>query len=762
MLQVVFGHCSLFILIDYEHDCSYAREVKRRGRRHQENERSDAEGASGTIAGNSTLEPDNSRHDLNTEPFSPAATSSSEHYTSHAERFDGNVSVVSRSASDSIAFIPSPRGQFISNCHPPAVPRNTSSTVWSHLTNQPGLHPSHYLKTNSNIAAGSQLREHTFSFATPARERANSTTHTAPAQTTETASSFSYSSPAGISPTTIETNDSQHCRFPILIPLLPTLADIVPVSVACDLLQLYFERPGNSLLKCASPYVLTHVLRRRALLHPSHPRPTSPALVLAMLHATAHTADIECFHVPGSRSIVCDKLYVAVVEQLNDLDYWHRLPSGRWVMFGGRGKQSSIEAGDGSVASGGPEALGPCAGTDALLAIILITVVVSGGTFKADCLRWWNKALRLARVLKLGRIDEEHRIEDSSQSLLEFEATEEKRRIFWLLFCLDRHLALSYNAPLAILDADVTVYLPLPEVLWDELDLRPLPVVCSRSYGPRPAISGTGFFEFFLPLMTILGDIISLHHRRLHPRFGALSDAAETAAVQTLLDECECSLEGLQHDLQVSADDPPAELPATTGSHTLRGEGSASHVQVKLVCAYSTHILHVLAVLLYGKWDPLTMLTASSTPSNYTSSMSEDSDDWIAPERFLKCTTHAISASRAVNTIIMLDPELVFMPYLFGIYLLHGSFILLLFADRMPQLGGPNAEVEQACETVIRAHEICVVTLSTEFQRSFRGVLRSTLYSVKRAAPSNPEEARARRHALATYRWARGGRGLAL
>lgn len=32
--------------------------------------------------------------------------------------------------------------------------------------------------------------------------------------------------------------------------------------------------------------------------------------------------------------------------------------------------------------------------------------------------------------------------------------------------------------------------------------------------------------------------------------------------------------------------------------------------------------------------------------------------------------------------------------------------------NRMPQLGR-NQSVEQACETFIRAHEMCVVTLST-------------------------------------------------
>jgi xylanolytic transcriptional activator XlnR len=170
--------------------------------------------------------------------------------------------------------------------------------------------------------------------------------------------------------------------------------------------------------------------------------------------------------------------------------------------------------------------------------------------------------------------------------------------------------------------------------------------------------------------------------------------------------------------------------------------------------------------------------------------------NWITSVEFMKCANHSILASEAVETILAADPELTFMPYLLGIYLLHGSFILLLFADRMPQVG-QNESVEKACETIIRAHEVCVVTLSTEFQKRFRKVLRGTLYEVRKnmngdgdmagttsggarlgrdmtggatgqegpwrdAAIGETEEGRARRSALSLYRWTRGSRGLAL
>jgi hypothetical protein len=94
--------------------------------------------------------------------------------------------------------------------------------------------------------------------------------------------------------------------------------------------------------------------------------------------------------------------------------------------------------------------------------------------------------------------------------------------------------------------------------------------------------------------------------------------------------------------------------------------------------------------------------------------MLDDLDHWTTSPSFVKCASHSVSAAEAVSQILRFDPELSFMPYLFGIYLLHGSFILLLFADKMQIEANPT--VRQACETMIRAHEVCVATLNTEYQ----------------------------------------------
>jgi hypothetical protein len=110
--------------------------------------------------------------------------------------------------------------------------------------------------------------------------------------------------------------------------------------------------------------------------------------------------------------------------------------------------------------------------------------------------------------------------------------------------------------------------------------------------------------------------------------------------------------------------------------------------------------MHVLHILLVGKWDPLNLI--------------DDEDLWISTDGFIQATTHAVSAAEAVNSILEYDPGLEFMPFFYGIYLLQGSFLLLLIADKLQLEASPS--VVKACETIVRAHEACVVTLNTGYQ----------------------------------------------
>lgn len=377
------------------------------------------------------------------------------------------------------------------------------------------------------------------------------------------------------------------------------------------------------------------------------------------------------------------------------------------------------------------------------------------------------------------------------------EAKEEMRRTFWLAFALDRHLALSYNGNLSIVDGESHVYVPVPERIWQSNIGEATQDQPHHQLGPPAMVTGTGFFEFFLPLMTLLGDIVNLRRRRHHPRLGTLDDSESVVLVEKLLERCKESIDELQsrnepghrqsfsfnsmlmHDtgpvLQGATPDSTAlltPLPDSLSNRDIRCS------RTRLVTAYAHFILQVLFVLLHGEWDALTMLAWLPAVGSHS--------EWITSPSFHKCSSHAVFASEAISSILKIDPELIFMPYLFGIYLFHGSLILLLFADRMPvvQNGGSNDAVEAACETIIRAHEACIVTLNTEFQRVFKRVMRATLMVVKdqnktgwpqnihrdsdSSSVEEPTDAvreqivDMRKDMLRLYRWSQGGRGLAI
>ncbi|RCI11609.1 hypothetical protein L249_7755 [Ophiocordyceps polyrhachis-furcata BCC 54312] len=528
-----------------------------------------------------------------------------------------------------------------------------------------------------------------------------------------TSVSTATSAPDSILPDVLHQTPSDECCYRFLDPVLPFIRRIIPASVACELLDIFLTDPGSSLFRGASPYILTRVFRKKSITHPTSPRHTTPALLATILWCVAQTADVMLLHVPGTRARVVNDLYDLATSLVSerDPDRWRRI-------HGGLRAESEVPHPSLPNPTSVPlttAANEPAGVVDDVLTFILLSIAVSGSDFKSDCYKWWSKALRLALSLRLNREDERctapvspcanplcscHRDATGDASLADLERREERRRVFWLLYSLDRHLSLSFNTALSMPDSYCEVFAPLPETMWEKLeDLTPAEMPL-RVLGPPTLASGTGFFEYFLPIMAILGDIIEVHHRRRHPRLGDQEDSHAVAVIQDLLASYELSLSSLtvpSRDLVTGLSTPALHQDGIR----LAAYDAADHTKVRLVRAYSTHMLHVLHVLLHGKWDAISML--------------DDGEDWITSKRFTECATHAISASQSVSTILAMDPELTFMSYLFGIYLLQGSFVLLLFADRMPQLG-PNESVEQACENIIRAHEVCVVTLSTEFQ----------------------------------------------
>jgi hypothetical protein len=542
---------------------------------------------------------------------------------------------------------------------------------------------------------------------------------------------------------------STSLRYPVLQPVLPHIVSIIPQSLACDLLDVYFTSSSSSHLSPSSPYVVGYVFRKQSFLHPTKPRSCSPGLLASMLWVAAQTSEAAFLTSPPSaRGRVCQKLLELTIGLLRPLI--HGPATGEaspnypanmvinGVALGGFGV-SMDQLGAQSSATGA---------VDDVATYVHLATVVSASEYKAASMRWWTAAWSLARELKLGRelppnatarqdgeMDGDGDIDvngnkrqpsslmghgpgNTAVNLTE-EEREERRRIWWLLYATDRHLALCYNRPLTLLDKECESLLqPMNDDIWQAGDFSS---VNYRRAGPSFECTGHSMFGYFLPLMSILGEIVDLQHARNHPRFGLHfrnSGEWESQAMEITrqLDVYAQSLKEFEarytSSLALGAGEPDTAMegsnlnhvsPSGRSSSTVGSHVSESIVHTKMVVAYGTHIMHVLHILLAGKWDPINLL--------------DDNDLWISSDSFISAMGHAVSSAEAASDILEYDPDLSFMPFFFGIYLLQGSFLLLLTADKLQ--GDASSSVVRACETIVRAHEACVVTLNTEYQVRF-------------------------------------------
>ncbi|TAQ83063.1 hypothetical protein B7494_g8613 [Chlorociboria aeruginascens] len=600
-------------------------------------------------------------------------------------------------------------------------------------------------------------------------------------------------SPAGWMSLPSPSNQYQHVthhsfnsplRYPVLQPLLPHLGNIIPVSLACDMLDLYFASSSSALIHPTSPYILGNVFRKHSILHPTKPRHCTPALLASMLWVVAQTSDVAFMTAPpSSRGRICQKLLELTVGLLKPLihgpsngesspNFSNTVING--VALGGLGVSmpGSVNV-DGL--NGETGAFGAAGTLDDVVTYIHLATVVSASEYKGASLRWWNAAWSLARELKLGRelpqnppsmtpqqpaesvtdVDADGEADDdvpnTSGSITE-EEREERRRIWWLVYTVDRHLALCYNRPLFLLDIECDGLLqPMDDTLWQAGEFytgdssihitSPSGTPRIRRRGPNFECTGHSIFGYFLPLMTILGEIVDLYHAKNHPRFGiafrsaqewddhtneiarqleaygrSLKDFEARHIITPNEEQAEQNMEGISTAPNIEHND--IATPSVHSVHTSTSTHmSEADIQTRIVVAYGTHVMHVLHILLTGKWDPISLL--------------DDNDLWISSQSFISATGHAVSAAEAINNILEYDPGLEFMPFFFGVYLLQGSFLLLLIADKL--------------------------------QRNFRKVMRSALAQVRGRVPEDfGEQQLRRREVLALYRWTGDGTGLAL
>ncbi|EXJ82781.1 hypothetical protein A1O3_06596 [Capronia epimyces CBS 606.96] len=579
---------------------------------------------------------------------------------------------------------------------------------------------------------------------------------------------------------------TESLRYPVLLPLLPHIESIIPQALACDLLEQYFTSSTSAYLRPANPYVLGYIFRKKSILHPTDPRPCTPALLASMLWIAAQTSDAAFLTTQlDARARICQRLLELTINMLKPLIHSHpntsaATPNSNYPQL--PPKDAGLAALVVPTYSGVPGV--DRSQIDNLATYIHLATVVSASERKAASLRWWNAAWSLAREIRLGRElppnppgqdgeetdaginPADSSIENRNGSLdgthrkavgyVSEEEREERRRAWWLLYMQDRHLALCYNRPMVFLNKECENLLqPLDDDVFQAGRFDKASDPKHRRRGLNIECTSHSVFGYFLPLMVILGEILDLNHARNRPRFGPRANQPKnwdehTDEITQQLESYGQSLKDFEasggHVAETTHNDvvtPSVVSAGTNESHN----ASELVLQTKTVVAYGTHIMHVLHILLTGKWDPIALL--------------DDNDLWISSQSFVTATGHAVSAAEAVAEIIEDDPDLSFMPFFFGVYLLQGSFLLLLFADKLQ--GDVSPDVVKACETIVRAHEACVATLDTQYQRNFRKVMRSALQQVRGRVPEDlAEQQHWRREVLALYRWTGDGTGLAL
>lgn len=533
---------------------------------------------------------------------------------------------------------------------------------------------------------------------------------------------------------------SQVLRYPVLRPLLPHISAIIPIGLACDLLDVYFSSVSSVFQQPSSPYVLGYAFRKRSFLRQQNPRVCSPALLASMLWVGVQTSESAFLTSPPSaRGKIGHKLFELTCGLLKPLTH------GAGETSGNQGSHVDVDGvtlSDFRAASSESEPCAPRASLDDVASYINLATVVSASEYKAVSLRWWSAAWSLARELKLGRelppnagtageagANGKHVNNSGGRdaSGTSEEVREERRRLWWLLYIADRHLALCYNKPLFLLDVQCEGLLqPEDEFIWQSGEFYPLANHAEnlpyRRRGPVFDCSGCSIFSQFLPLMSILGGIVDLKHAQDHPKFGLRFRSPDDWNVQASminhqLEEYGRSLKNFEarhyppvaNELPPDADGRHQGLDKSTPPEHSTGINSSIHrtpealLRTKIAVAYGTHLMHTFHILLNGKWDPISLL--------------DDNDLWISSSSFISATGHAVEAAAAIDDILEYDPDLSFMPFFFGIYLLQGSFLLLLIADKLQ--GDASPSVVKACETIVRAHEACVVTLNTEYQVNF-------------------------------------------
>ena len=488
---------------------------------------------------------------------------------------------------------------------------------------------------------------------------------------------------------------AQDQHYPVLDPLLPALREFMPDSLSFSLLEAYFETwslhgaPKNSL-------VPSSVFQKAAFLDKLSPRPSSNVLLASMLWLAAQNADVPALSVSlGRRKYVRRKLLQLTTKLLKPLSE---------VAFSGYEEMADVVSHETSL-----QYLDEC------MAYVHLAMVTSASAFTRASLRWWNMAFSLAREIDLHQpLEPESRhstskarshetrtqLENPSHYRTSNFLVEERKRVWWFLYTMDRHISFLFNKPLSLLDSQCSsLERPVLETSQPSDPEQSPEVVTS---GPWYYCTGTEFFQFFTPLMALLGETVYFTLAQNHPRFGISVHTTNDwsnwrAAIREKLEDYQTGIETMRDADETSREigSPSSQDLDTSVSHIPRVQTPRSIV----VFSYAEFLIDVFHIILAGKWDPQTLL--------------EQHDNWLGSKEFSEVVEHAVDAAVTMRELFDIDPGLRFMPFYLGIYLFHVSLPLVLVVDRKHDK--VSEQILEACDTFIRAHEICISHMSSEY-----------------------------------------------
>lgn len=472
-------------------------------------------------------------------------------------------------------------------------------------------------------------------------------------------------------------------RFAVLIPLLPRLKALgLPGNVASDMLMYYFSSQVCPSCKVSS------ILRKKSVLtlvdpeqemdrQPSPVRQCLPLLVLLML--TAACFDINHFFMTGhKRRFFFAKLMAAIELHLTfDPHNEDQILNGTF---------------DDVITCTHVICFLPLLGNPALAHL------------------WLRRAAHLAKQLEINRevlttdVTEEYR--------------EERRRCWWTLYILDKHLGIALNTQSVIYDQDSTeLYHPCQDQIYDDINTGILPSPyeqdLTRPKGIQFTIIGPGVFGWMLPLYMIVSALLYYKTYILKQR-KLLADSA-TDSPKSDLEQRHENSQGYSETFKQKLQDHLAVYEANLPS--LLQYSIADHSYAEAVCSI---LSYTLTKDVYY-WEPKGLFA-------------EDLD-------FDKALEWRCRYSEAFVRVLNNDSDMRGYPLLIRLYLFFASVDVINLLGgidkeivryrKMPRASERSADaLTKLCHTVkrlvsiiVRCVESCMVTLPVDYLRVVRNCL---------------------------------------